>query len=391
MKRIFLDYAAGTPVDKDVIKVVSRALGAYPGNPSALHKDGVLARKALEGARLNIARLLSAHNDEIVFVSGATEGNNMAISGVVEAARKRGVENPHIIVSAIEHPSVLEVARILEARGVRVDVLPVSGSGVIDLKELRKRITKDTVLVSVMYVNNEIGTIEPIREIAKEVRHARKVHSSVYPYFHTDAAQAGNYCELNVEKLGVDLMTLSSGKVHGPRGIGALFVRRGVLVNPILFGGDHEVGRRPGTESLALAIGFAEALTRADHIRVREIKRVEKLRERLVTLLDKKIPEILYNTELAVSSPHILNISVPGFDSESLVLYMDAKGVAVSGKSACASSTSEVSHVIVAIGKAESGEVGSVRFSLGRDTKISDLARAVQSLAQAREILGSVR
>lgn len=380
MKRIYLDNAAATPVDTGVMSVVSATTKKFPGNPSALHKEGVLAREALDGARVQIAGILSAHTDEVVFTSGATEANNMALQGVVRTARAKGIAHPHIIVSAIEHPSVLEVTRFLEREGVLVDYLSVDSRGVVDIKELRKLITPETVLVSVMYANNEVGTIEPIRDIAKEIRHARKVNESSYPYFHTDAAQAANYLDLNVLSLGVDLMTLSSGKAYGPRGIGALLVKRGVNVVPLMFGGKHEQGRRAGTESVALAAGFAEALALAQKMKMKEFARIQKLRDAFAKAILKKIPGGTVNGNLEQSLPNILNISIPDVESEALVIYLDAAGVAVSGRSACKSADEEPSHVLTALYGEQKGEKASVRFSLGRDTKKQDLDYVIKVL-----------
>lgn len=387
MKRIYLDHAAATPIDPGVLRVVSETLKKFPGNPSALHHEGVAARAVLERARLSVGEVLLTHPDEIVFTSGATEANNMAIMGVVQTARRSGIKNPHVIISAIEHPSVLRVARAFEVFGVRVERLAVNSDGIVDTKELRKLITPETVLVSVMYVNNEVGATQPIREIAKEVRHARKIHNSLYPLFHTDAAQAAPYCNLNVLQLGVDLMTLSSGKVYGPRGIGALFVRRGVPVTPLMYGGEHESGRRPGTESPALALGFAHALVYAETIKEKESKRLTKLRDALARQVLKKIPGSSLNGNPELSAPHIVNISIPDIESETLVLYLDAAGIAVSGRSACTSSSTEVSHVILALGKAGEREAGALRFSLGRATQAADITRVVKELERVTKLL----
>ncbi len=298
MKRIYLDNAAATPVDAAVLKVVMETMKKFAGNPSALHKEGVSARSALEDARAKIAGVLSAHSDEIIFTSGATEANNMALVGVVRSARALGIKAPHIIVSVIEHPSVLEVARVMECEGVSVSYLSVDSRGFVDIKELRTFITPSTVLVSVMYANNEIGTIEPIRDIAKEIRYARKANGSVYPYLHADAVQAVNYLDINVLRLGVDLMTISSGKIYGPRGIGALFVKRGVSISALLYGGAHEGVRRAGTEAVALAVGFAEALTLTEKIKIKESARVAKLRAILSDKVLNKIPGSSVNGDL---------------------------------------------------------------------------------------------
>lgn len=378
MKRIYLDNAAATPVSTVAQKVVTTTSKKFSGNPSAIHKEGREARAALEAARAQIAECLFARPDEVVFTSGATEANNMAILGVLSSAFKAGVAHPHIIVSAIEHPSVLDTARVVAGENIRVDYLPVDRSGVVNIKELRKLITPDTVLVSIMYANNEIGIIEPVADIAKEIRHARKMNGSTYPYFHTDASQAGNYLDINVLRLGVDLMTISSGKIYGPHGVGALFAKRGVLLDPVMYGGTHEGGRRPGTESVALASGFAAALTEAQKMKDKEGKRVQKMRDVLATNILKKISGTRVNGYLSKSLPNILNVSFEGVESDALVLYLDAAGIAVSGKSACKSSDSAPSHVILAIG--EGGEAGAIRFSLGRDTKREDIARVAKEL-----------
>lgn len=378
MKRIYLDHTAGTPVGDTALRAMTETMKKFPGNPSSIHREGRDARAVLEGARAEIALAISAHPDEIVFTSGATEANNLAIIGVVCSARIKGIKHPHIIVSAIEHPSVLEVARVLEKEGVKVSYLPVNHFGVVNPRTLRALITPETVLVSIMYANNEIGTIEPIADIAKEIRHARKMNNSAFPLFHTDGAQAGNYLDINVARLGVDLMTLSSGKTYGPRGISALFVKRGVKLTPQMYGGDHEHGRRPGTEAVALAVGFATALEEAQKMREKEAKRIKKLRDALAEKILKNVPGVVINGDLENSLPNILNLSLEGVESEALVLYLDAVGVALSGKSACKSSDSSASHVIMALDKQNEENTGSIRFSLGRETKSADIVYVVK-------------
>lgn len=380
MQKIYLDHAASTPISAEALRVTADAMKKFGANPSAIHRDGREARTALETARRDVAGVLAAHADEIVFTSGATEANNMAISGVVQAAGVGGIKKPHIIVSAIEHPSVLEVARQLERYGMRVDLLPVDEGGMVDVRLLRKSITKDTVIVSVMYANNEIGTIEPVAAIAKEIRRARKMNASAYPYFHTDASQAANYLDLNVLRLGVDLMTLSSTKTYGPRGVGALYIKRGTKISPLLHGGRHESGRRPGTESTALAIGFANALLAAQKLRVKEAKRVAILRDLLASKILKTIPGTSLNGSLAQSLPNMLNISFDGIESDALVLYLDAQGIELSGQSACKSSEDGPSHVIMAIGKGAGETAGAIRFSLGRSTTREDITRVLKEL-----------
>lgn len=390
-KRIYLDYAAATPVSALAQKAVAETSKKFFGNPSAIHKEGKEARASLESVRALVAEALAARPDEIIFTSGATEANNMAFMGVVQSAGIRGLARPHIIISAIEHPSVLETVKALERYGMKVDYLSVDSRGLVDTKELRKLITPETVLVSVMYANNEIGTIEPIIDIAKEIRHARKMNGGIYPYFHTDASQAANYLDMNVLRLGVDLMTISSGKTYGPRGIGALFVKRGVEMSPLMYGGEHEGSRRPGTESVALAQGFAVALTETRKMSAKESKRVQKLRDTLALKILKKVSGTSVNGDLSHSIPNILNISFDGVESEALVLYLDAVGIAVSGKSACKSSDEGPSHVILAIGNVGNGEAGSIRFSLGGETKSEDIVRVANEVIRIVPLLREAR
>ena len=392
MKRIYLDHAAATPLSQKALAVMINTMKKFPGNPSAIHREGRESRKALEDAREKIASALSAHLDEILFVSGATEANNLALLGIVREAKMRGNMHPHIIISTIEHPAVIETARNLEKHeNVRLDVLSVDNQGLVDVRELRKLITPETVLVSVMYANNEIGTVEPITDIAKEIRHARKMNKSVYPFFHTDAAQAANFLDINVLRLGVDFMTLSSSKTYGPRGVGVLFVRRGVMLQPIMFGGKQEKGKRPGTESPALAQGFATSLLEARKLSEKESKRIQVLRNLLATQIIKKVSGSTVNGRVENSLPNMLNVSILGTEGDALVLYLDAAGIAVSGQSACKSSEDGPSHVIMAIGKADEGGTGVVRFSLGRSTTREDILYVVDELLQVVSLLRETR
>lgn len=386
-----MDYAAATPIDEKVSCTVSALNKKYYANPSGLHKEGQEAHRVLEEARGTIAQLLGAHADEIVVASGATEANNIAIQGIVRAARARGITRPHIIVSAIEHASVLETARKLSGEDVRVELLPVDSKGMVDVRELRKIISPETVLVSVMYANNEIGTVQPLREIAKEIRHARKMHASLYPYFHTDAAQASNYLDTNVLRLGVDLMTLSSGKSYGPRGVGVLFVKRGVNLVPLSYGGEHERGRRPGTEAVALLGGFALALVLSEKIKIKETLRIKKLRDTLAEKILKKVSGVVVNGDLAHSLPNLLSISIEGVESEAMIIYLDAQGFAVSGGSACKSASGKMSHVLTAIGYRDENNMGAIRFSLGRFTKTEDITRLVKELPSIVMVLREVQ
>jgi cysteine desulfurase len=367
MKKIYLDYASLTPIDRKVAKEIKKYSSADYGNPSALYTSAVKSKKAVQDARVRIAKVLHAHADEIYFTGSGTEANNLALNVSGE-----------IVISAIEHSS------IIEKKGVTV--VGVNSNGVVNFEELEKAITAETRLVSVMYVNNEIGTVQPIAEIAKIVRDARKKFGTTI-LLHTDACQAGLF-PLHVEKLGVDLMTLDGHKLYGPRGIGMLYIKRGVKLDPIIFGGGQEKGLRSGTENVPAIMGFALALEIADKIRDKEAKRISDLKSFFVGELKKGIPNLKINgvnEEIVegrydLSSPHIVNISFPNIDSEFFVLKLDAAGIECSTKSACLRDEDE-SYVLRAIG-ADSRT--SVRFSFGRDTGKSDLKKvAKKSILEA--------
>lgn len=323
------------------------------GNPSALYASAVAAKKAVQDARTRIAKVLHAHPDEIYFTASGTEANNIVLKGI----------KGDVIVSSVEHSSIIETMKDATVVGVDKD-------GVVDLDALKKAITEETRLVSIMLVNNEIGTIEPIQEIAKIVRDARKKFGTTI-LLHTDACQAG-LLPLHVEKLGVDLMTLDGHKLYGPRGIGMLYVKRGVTIEPLITGGGQERGLRSGTENVPAIMGFALALEIADTIRDEEWKRLSDLKEFFIMgLKNFKI-----NGAADVTSPHILNISLPGIDNEFFVLKLDAKGIECSTKSACLRDEDE-SYVLKAIG---ADSKTSVRFSFGRNTTKSELKKVLKNV-----------
>ena len=412
--RIYLDYASLTPVDTRVLREMGKFSTMDFANPSSLYMEGVAAKKALEDGRKRVAGFLHAHSDEIVFTSGGTEANGLALEGAGRAARHTGIEKPHLIISAIEHSSVIEAANMMEKHGVEVTRLGVDASGRISLDELKKSIKPNTFMVSIMTVNNEIGTIQPIREIAKIIRHARKGFSdkgreaklSTYPLFHTDAAQAALYGDLNMENFGVDLLTLDASKVYGPRGMGALYVKRGTPIEPIIYGGGQERGLRSGTENIPAIMGFAKALELATSERVKESARVSELRQILIeglkairsdifvnpaeidaaegnggtspVLKSAKYSKVTTKVVTSTKSPHILNVSIPGIDSEFFVLQLDVRGIACSTKSSCLRDADE-SYVLKAIG-ANSSE--SVRFSFGRWTDKGDLKKALKAIKE---------
>lgn len=381
-KKIYLDYAAATPVDKKVQRV-QKKYQKYFYNPSALYREAVDVRTLIDTARLDIAKQIQSHADEVIFTSGATDANNRALMGVVRKwENDHPREQAHIIVSAIEHASVREVAAALEQEGVLVDILPVDREGRVLLEKLGSLLKPTTVLISVGYVNGEIGSIQDIRALMKKVRQYRKQHDSVYPYVHTDATQAIGIEELiTVPQLGINLMSFSSAKIYGPKKIGVLFVRRGVLIDPITFGGIQEGALVPGTENVVDVVAFAEALSRSRNIYADEFIRLKKLKAFFIAELKSLFPTIIINSQLE-GAPHIVNVTFPGISHEELVLRLDARGVMVSQKSACKSDTEGSSHVILAIREENPNPqtTGSIRFSFGRGTTRGQLIKTIKVL-----------
>jgi cysteine desulfurase len=345
MKRIYLDYASLTPIDTKVMREMKKYSDEEYTNPSALYASAMKARKALDDAKSRVAKVLHAHPDEIIFTSGGTESNQLVLN------QFRGKK---IVISSIEHSSLLKNA---EATHILVD-----SHGRIDLDLLKKSITSETALVSIMMVNNEIGSLQPIQDIAKIVRDARKALGTTI-IFHTDACQAAIHLPLYVEKLGIDLMTLDGAKMYGPRGVGMLYVRRGTL----------ELGRA-GTENIPGIMGFAKALELAEQNREKETARITELKNFFIHELLKINPEIKINGSVEYSSPHILNVSIPNIDNEFFVLKLDAKGVECSTKSACLRDENE-SYVLKAIG---ADSKTSVRFSFGKNTTKSQLKKTLK-------------
>ncbi|MBI2631104.1 cysteine desulfurase [Candidatus Nomurabacteria bacterium] len=376
-KKIFLDYAAS----------------ASP-NPGSIHELGIIAKKKLEGARKEVSGVLGSRAEEIIFTSGGTEGNNLAIQGIIYLTPsplsliRRGVGErslPHIVTTNIEHPSVLETCKLLQIRKLaQISIVPVEANGIVDPRKIKKEIKKNTVLVSIMYANNEIGTIQPLREIAKEIRHYRKQNKTNYPYLHTDAVQAVNYLDLNVERLGVDMLTLSGSKIKGAGKVGVLYKRKSVPLVNIFGGGDQEGGLRPGTENLAEILKFSGALTLVQKNKEKETKRLTKLRDYFLRVLDTRLSGVqhLMNGDLENRLPNNVNITFPKIPSDLLVIELSARGIMASSKSACKSSSSEGSYVIKALRPDADPEIGGLRFSLGTDTKKQDINYTIESLSK---------
>lgn len=363
-------------------------------NPGSIHNLGVKAKNELENARKMVAVVLNAHKDEIIFTSGGTESNNIAISGVVWSfveKYKKNKSTPHIIISNIEHPSVLDTCRMLEQRGLaEVTVVPVDNTGIVDPKKIKKEIRNNTVLISIMYANNEVGAVEPIKEIGKEIRHFRKnkKNQDGFPLFHTDAVQAVNYLDLNVESLHVDMMTIAGSKIYNADKVGVFYKRRNVNISPIYAGGNQEYGLRPGTQDTEGIARFAYALEYTRKIKEKEFIRLTKLREYFTDKLKKINSEIIFNGDMKKVLPNIVNITIPNIPSDLLVLELDVRGVYVSSKSACKEGDGKASYVLEALNKNYKEKDGSIRFSFGRDTKKTDIDFALKSL---KEILQKLK
>lgn len=368
MHKIYLDHAATTCLDLSVFKKMRPYLMRVFGNPSSLHSAGREAHFAIEGARLEAAGILGAGGKEIVFTGSGTESDNLAIFGTAMAYKDEG---KHIIVSKIEHPAVMEAVKKLEKQGFGVTYLNVDSEGLVDLDELKKALRKDTILVSIIYANNEIGTIQPIAKISEIIRNFR--HDSLFPLFHTDACQAAGALDLNVKRLGVNLMTLNGSKIYGPKGVGCLYVSKNVKLEPMLVGGGQESGLRAGTENAALIVGFAEALKLADKKRNKESGRLKILRDYFIKNILKAVPGSNLNGHSAKRLPNNINISISGTEGEAMVLMLDKYGICSSTGSACSSRKLIPSHVLLAIGVSPELAHSSLRLSLGRKTSKKDL------------------
>jgi len=363
MRRIYLDYAATSPCDPEVIKAMQPFFFDKFGNPSSLHSFGQEVKKEIEKARETIASFLGADPSEIVFTSGGTESNNFSLFGVAYALEEKG---NHIITSSIEHHAVLEPVKVLERRGFKVTYLKVDKYGLVDPQEVKKAITDKTILISIMHANNEIGTIQPIREIAK-------IAKEKDIYFHTDAVQTVGHIPVNVDELGVDLLSLSAHKFYGPKGVGALYIRKGTRIQRFLHGGDQENSRRASTHNTAGIIGMAKAIELCREKMQEEAEFQTNLRDKIIKQVLEKIPEVYLNGHPNLRLPNNVNFSVKYIEGESILLNLDLLGIAVSTGSACTSSSLEPSHVLLAIGLPAEIAHGSLRITLGRWTKEEDI------------------
>lgn len=376
-----MDYAGATPVLTCAVHAMERA-SRLCGNPSAIHSDGLNAKAALDGARRTLAQHLGCRAREVLFTSGATEANNLAIIGYVRHLIQGGrlPKDIHCVTSAIEHPSVLACFGELERIGCAVSYVAPDHRGIIGAKTVASSLTPTTALVSVGWANSETGAIQPIHAIAQELRLHESVHN-IRIVFHSDAGQAPLYLHTRIHGLGVDMLTLDSGKLYGPRGIGALFLSRQITLAPLLFGGGQERQVRPGTEPVMLAVGFAKSYAYCVHEREKESVRLRALSDTLITLIEENIPGVIINTPRSHALPHIVHVSLPGeYTGEYITLALDAAGFSVSTKSACREGEGSVSHVIEAFGGELWRARNTVRVSLGNASTATDVRRFVREL-----------
>jgi len=371
-RRIYLDHAATTYLRQEALDAMVPYFGGIYGNPSSIHTFGFEARRALQAARAQIAEVLGAKPEEILFTSGGTESDNLAVRGVAQANKRKG---RHIITSQIEHPAVLKTCQTLEKEGFDVTYLPVDQDGIVDLDALKNALRDDTILVSIMAANNEIGTIQPIEEIGRIIKGNSKA------YFHVDAVQAVGVTDMSLDRLtDVDLMSFSAHKFYGPSGIGGLFVRKGTRLSAIITGGSQEKGKRAGTENVAGAVGMAEALWLAAQEREEEAARLVKLRDHLIERILREIPDSRLNGHRQKRLPGNANFSFDYIEGESLVMRMSALGIAGSTGSACSSASLDPSHVLLAIGLKHETAHGSYRVTLGKATTRQDIDDTVEAL-----------
>lgn len=376
-KNIYLDHAATTAVREEVMEAMAPYWQEKFGNPSSFHSPGKIAKDAMEVARETIAKILNCRALEIIFTAGGTESDNLAILGAARANKNFG---HHIITSKIEHPAVLESCKKLERDGFDVTYLPVDKDGIVKLDELKKALRPETILVSIMYANNEIGTIQPISEIVKILRDNTDKKKTGWPYLHIDACQAAGALELDVVKLNVDLLTFNGSKIYGPKGVGALYVKKGVKVEPLIYGGGQERKMRSGTENVPAIIGLAKALELAQKEKEQENGRLSALRDYFIKEALKKISGARLNGSATSRLPNNINISVPHVEGEAMVLYLDSYGIYVSTGSACSSASLLPSHVLLALGLPHDLAHNSLRFTLGRKTVKADLDYVLEVL-----------
>lgn len=402
MTRIYLDYAATTPVDEKVLKTMQPYFSKIFGNAMSVHSFGQEALEAIDNARGKVAEFLKCSPTEVIFTSGATESNNLAIKGVLRSfysVSRKPEEKPHIITTVFEHHCVLDSCKILEKeKQAEITFLPVNKDGIIKIEDLKKAIKPNTILISIMYVNNEIGTIQPIAEIGKVVKdHNEKIGETKNQkiIFHTDATQAANYCDCNVEFLGVDLLSFSGHKIYGPKGTGILYIKNGTAIKRVQDGGDQEYKMRGGTHNVPGIVGLGKAVSMIGEIKTKNNnENIQKLKEYLIKKILKEIPKAYLNGDKENSSPAIANFRFDDVEGEGLLLSLDLEGIAVSTGSACSSGALDPSHVLLALGLKHEQAHGSLRVSIGKYTTKQDLDIFIKKLKEIvkrlRKISGNV-
>lgn len=364
--KIYLDYNATTPIDKEVAQAMQPYLAEYFGNPSSSHSYGIETKKAVENARKQVAQLINCKPHEIIFTSGGSESNNYAIKGIAYAYENRG---NHIITSTIEHPAVFEVCKYLERKGFKISYIPVDENGLVDLDKLKQAITKQTILITIMHANNEIGTIQPISEISK-------IAQKNNIYFHTDAAQSTGKYPVDVQEMGVDLLSIAGHKLYAPKGIGALFIKEGIQLEKLIHGADHEQNKRAGTENVLEIVGLGKACDIAHRYLYRNITHMQTVRNLLYQKLKSELPQIKLNGHPEHRLSNTLNISFPGVEANILLNELELKGIAASAGAACHTDSIDVSPVLTAIKLKTDFAMGTIRFSVGKTTTEDEINRA---------------
>jgi cysteine desulfurase len=389
IKRVYLDYAAATPVDPRVKEAMDNFCVQGFANPSGLHEEGLFVKRAMESARKTIADFIRAKFPEIVFTSSATESNNLAILGVARANKEFG---KHLITTSAEHASVLNVFKQLEKEGFKVTYLLVDEYGMVSADQINSAIRPDTILVSVIFASNEIGTINPIGHIGQIVKKSKNKNG--FPYFHTDAAQAIPHIKINVEDLGIDLMSFSASKIYGPKGAAALYIKHGTNISPIIFGGSQENGIRAGTQDVCGIVGFAKAVEIIKSEYIEDDRRIQILRDKIIKEIKSAFPEVLLNgpptpatcvgategrspTEERLANN--INVSIPGISGEKIVVAMDMAGFSLSTRSACDATNSAPPHVIKSLGRTDEEAWGAVRITLGRYTTEENVDKFIKA------------
>jgi len=371
-RHVYLDHTATTPVHPDVVTAMHQVLDVAFGNPSSLHTFGREAKQYLEDARIKVANLIGALPEEIIFTSGGTEADNLAILGIAYANQREG---NHIITSSIEHHAVLDTCKVLSQNGFDVTFLPVDKDGLVNPDDVRKAVRKETILITIMHANNEIGTIEPIEEIARIARENGVI-------FHTDAVQTAGHIPVDVEQLGVDLLSLSAHKFYGPKGVGALYVRKGIHLVPILHGGSQERNRRAGTENIPGIVGLGKAAEIAARELGSQGVSIQKLRDRLIKGIQERVPDVKLNGHPVMRLPQNVHFSFARVDGGSLLMSLDLQGIAASAGSACSSGALHPSHVLLAIGLPIDLASASLRLTLGRASTEEDIDYCLEVLPE---------